>query len=236
MANEGWFWTIPIDEQRTSVGLVIDKSASTAMRKLGVKPGQELAWAISRTPCLAKRTANADFPKQTHAVSNFSYTCAPGAGDGYLMVGDAHAFLDPVFSSGLHLALASARDAAHAADRILNSHDAHDARQQFLSRGTARRRFFFTYINLYYSHAFREMLLNGQGPLGVHRALVAVLSGRCEQIPLSMRWRLKLLGYFHARQKAKGNLIPQREGWSIIENQKTTREQAIKSLRESGHL
>eukprot|EP00752_Nemacystus_decipiens_P015802 g14112.t1 len=235
MANEGWFWAIPIDETRTSIGMVVDKTASTAMRRQGVKPGEELAWAIQRTPLLAKRTANANFPEMTRSVSDFSYTCSPGAGDGYLMVGDAEAFLDPVFSSGLHLAIASALDAADTVDRIVKNDNPQAARQRFLDRGAARRRFLFHYINLYYSHPFREMLLNGTGPLGVHRALIAVLSGRCEDIPFSMRWRLKLLDFFHARQKAKGNIIPAQDGWSILENQPTSRDQADTYLHAIGH-
>ena len=235
MANEGWFWSIPIDKERTSIGMVVDKTASTTMRKQGVKSGQELAWAIERTPLLAKRTINATFPEITRSVSDFSYTCSPGAGDGYLMVGDAEAFLDPVFSSGLHLAIASAIDAAHAVDRILNNDNPQAAQQHFLNRGATRRRFLFHYINLFYSHPFRELLLQGSGPLGVHRALIAVLAGRCEDIPLSMRWRLKLLDFFHARQQASGNIIPKRDGWSLFENQPTTREQACAYLQEIGH-
>lgn len=237
MFNEGWYWAIPIDDQRTSIGLVVDKSASAAMRKQGVKPGEELQWAIKRTPCLAKRTANAAFPdpETTHTVADFSYTCTPGAGEGYLMVGDAEAFLDPVFSSGLYLALASARDAADAADNILQPNKPDAARRRFLERGAARRRFFFHYINLYYSHEFRELLLQGRGPLGVHRALIAVLSGKCEDIPFSMSWRLKLLDYFHRRQKAKANTVPHRPGWSILDNRPTTREQAVQYLRDLGH-
>ena len=205
------------------------------MRKQGVTAGEELAWAIGRTPLLAKRTANATFPEMTRSVSDFSYTCAPGAGNGYLMVGDAEAFLDPVFSSGLHLAIASAIDAADAVDHILKNDNPQAAQQRFLERGASRRRFLFHYIKLYYSHSFREMLLHGSGPLGVHRALIAVLAGRCEDIPLSMRWRLKLLDYFHGRQKAKGNIIPKRDGWSIIKNQQTTREEANAYLHAIGH-
>ncbi|MEM6550593.1 MAG: NAD(P)/FAD-dependent oxidoreductase [Planctomycetota bacterium] len=235
MANEAWYWVIPIDDQRTSIGLVVDKSASTAMRKQGVKPGEELAWSIARTPLLAKRTANATFPETTWSVADFSYTCSPGAGDGYLMVGDAEAFLDPVFSSGVRLAIASALDAAHAADQVLSNDNPQRAKQHFLERGAARRGLMLHYINLFYSHPFRELLLQGKGPLGVHRALIAVLSGRFDDIPLSMRWRLKLLDFFHARQKSKGNMIPGRDGWSILENQQTTRDAACAYLHAIGH-
>lgn len=230
MADDGWFWAIPIDEERTSIGLVVHTSVAGAMRRLGVRAGGELAWAIERTPCLARRTADAIFPESCRTAADFSYTCSPGAADGYLMVGDAEAFLDPVFSSGMYLAVASARDASHTADRILQGEAPDEARQRFLSRGADRRRFFSHYINLYYSHPFREMLLHGSGPLGVHRALIAVLSGRCEELPCGMRWRLRLLDYFHQRQRTKGTAVPGRAGWSILDSNPTSREQAIESL------
>lgn len=230
MADDGWYWLIPIDGERTSIGLVVHTSVAAAMRRQGVPAGGELNWAIERTPCLARRTADATFPECCRTVSDFSYDCSPGAGDGYLMVGDAEAFLDPVFSSGTYLAVLSARDAAETVDAILQGNAPEEARQEFLRKGAARRRFFSHYINAYYSHPFRELLLQGRGPLGVHRALIAVLSGRCEDLPWSMRWRLRLLDYFHNRQHQKGTAVPGRKGWSILDAAPTPRDRAIQSL------
>jgi flavin-dependent dehydrogenase len=227
MADDAWFWFIPIDEERTSIGMVMDKDSINQMRRQGVKPGQELAWALPRTPCLAKRLQNATYPESNGCVSDFSYHCSPGADAGYLMVGDAEAFLDPVFSSGLYLAVAGARDATQAAAKILNGDDAPAARKAYLEQVAERRKFFFHYIKLFYSHAFREFLIEGKGPLGIHRALIAVLSGRCERLPLSMRWRLGLLNFMHRIQKRTPTILRPKEGWSIIENRKTPRDRAM---------
>ncbi|MGB0766534.1 MAG: NAD(P)/FAD-dependent oxidoreductase [Phycisphaeraceae bacterium] len=227
MANDAWFWMIPIDDQRTSIGMVMDKKSISLMRKQGVKPGQELAWAIPRTPFIAKRTEHAAFPETNGCVSDFSYRCSPGADEGYLMVGDAEAFLDPVFSSGLYLAVAGARDAAEAVADLLNDRRPADARQTYLDRVAARRTFFFTYINLFYSHAFREFLTQGTGPLSLHRALIAVLSGRCERLPLSMRWRLSALHLLHRLQRRKPSIIEPRVGWSVLEAAEVSRQQSV---------
>lgn len=235
MANDAWFWMIPIDQQRTSIGMVMDKSSVSEMRRQGVSPGGELAWALPRVPCLARRLTDARFPESNGTVADFSYHCTPGAGPGYMMVGDAEAFLDPVFSSGLYLALAGARDAAQAAASILQGGDPEAARTRYLGLVADRKKFFFHYINLFYSHPFRELLLEGKGPLGVHRALVAVLSGRCEKIPLGMRWRLGLLNFFHRLQKNKARAVPASDGWSILRNERTERDVAIKTLQGMGH-
>lgn len=235
MADDGWFWVIPIDEERTSIGMVMDKSAIGQMRRSGVAPGRELAWALPRTPCLAARLESAEYPDTNGTIADFSYHCSPGAGPGHLMVGDAEAFLDPVFSSGLYLAITAARDAAHTTQAILSGSDPEASRRRYLKQVAQRKSFFFRYINLYYSHPFRELLLQGEGPLGVHRALIAVLSGRCEKIPFAMRWRLSLLNVFHRMQSHKPNAVPEQCGWSILRNEKTTRDQAIATLKAMGH-
>jgi len=233
LADDAWFWCIPIDERRTSIGMVMDKSSIGAMRQQGVERGQELAWALPRTPCLAQRMTRAESPESNGVVGDFSYHCDPGAGDGYLMVGDAQAFLDPVFSTGVHLAIAGARDAAEAAHDILHGGDAATARRRYLERGTARKTFFFHYINRYYTHAFREVLVVGRGPLGLHRALIAVLAGRCERLPWAMRWRLAVLDQLHRLQHRWGKAVPQRQGWSVLRNQRTDRTQALHTLQSA---
>src|SRR5207253_5479929 len=76
-------------------------------RRVGLPAEQMLAWGISRCPVLRDRTAAATFPVEMHTVADFSYRCAPYAGPGYFLVGDAAAFIDPIFSTGVCMGMMS---------------------------------------------------------------------------------------------------------------------------------
>jgi len=72
VCEEGWFWIIPLDETRTSIGLVMDERLA---RQTGVPMSQLLAWGIARCPVLRERTADSAFPAETHVLADFSYRC-----------------------------------------------------------------------------------------------------------------------------------------------------------------
>ena len=75
---------------------------------------------------------------------------------------------------------------------------------------------FFRLVDLYYDHSFRELFLNGQGPLQVHRAAMAILSGYVFPRPVfALRWRFALLGLF-ARINRYVPLVPRRERFSLL--------------------
>src|SRR5205085_7817820 len=91
MCEEGWFWLIPLDARRTSVGLVLDESAA---RAVDVPANRMLSWGIARCPAVLGRMREAAGPETNLVAADFSYTCRPYAGPGYFLAGDAAAFLD----------------------------------------------------------------------------------------------------------------------------------------------
>lgn len=104
-----WVWIIPISRTVTSVGIV---TRSGDFPKGGESVEDFFARHIASHPLLARRMANA---RPLHAFTkeaNYSYVMDRFAGDGWLLVGDAARFLDPVFSSGVSVAMESARLAA----------------------------------------------------------------------------------------------------------------------------
>src|SRR5439155_9862341 len=111
MCDEGWFWIINIDPKRTSVGLVMDAKAA---KDTGVPADRLLAWAVQRCPLVRERMRHASGPDCNEVIGNFSYTCRPFAGEGYYLVGDAAAFIDPIFSTGVYVATIGALKAADA--------------------------------------------------------------------------------------------------------------------------
>lgn len=214
MCDEGWFWLIPLDAERTSIGLVIDADAA---RSTGVPANQMLAWAIRRTPLLAERTAGAVFPAANAVAADFSYRCEPYAGPGYFLAGDAATFVDPIFSTGVCLGMLSAAEAARGIAAILRGTARAEAvRRRYVRfvRGSSAP--FFRMVHLYYDPAFRDIFLDARGPLAVHRAIISVLAGHVFPRPIAaVRWRLRLLDLivaFHRRVA----ITRRRPGFSLL--------------------
>jgi len=111
--EHGWFWFIPLPGGVMSVGVV--SNPDFFKRRRGSLE-EFLREAIAMCPSAAARTREAELVMPVQATGNYSYRSDTMAGDGWLMVGDAFAFIDPVFSSGVCLAMASgelAADAVH---------------------------------------------------------------------------------------------------------------------------
>ncbi|MEL7088560.1 MAG: NAD(P)/FAD-dependent oxidoreductase, partial [Planctomycetota bacterium] len=214
LCDEGWFWMIPIDEQRVSIGMVLD----AAVAKQAKRPAnQMLAWGIERCPLIRDRVTDAICPEKNNSIRDYSYSCAPYAGPGYFLVGDAATFLDPVFSTGIYLGMEGAREAAHHINAVLNHKmTPATARRQytrFLRGGT---RTFFRIIGAYYKPNFRDLFFNGEGPLQMHRAVIAVLAGQVFPRPAwSVRWRMRAFYACVALQKWVP-LVPRRAGFSLL--------------------
>ena len=215
MFDEGWFWVIPISPERTSIGLVLDVDTA---RGLGVPAGEILAWAIARAPYVRRITAPATFVGTTHVNADFSYRCMPYAGPGHFLAGDAATFMDPIFSTGVCLGMMSGARAGEGILAILRQ-GASPARVRrdyvrFVSESSAP---FFRMIELYYQHSFRELFLEGEGPLQVHRAIMSVLAGNVfPRPPFSLRWRLKLFEQL-VRLNRWFPLVPRKERFSLFE-------------------
>ena len=108
---DGWLWHIPLREGWASVGAVVDAEAGQrGIRKLGAQ--RFLESQIAAVPYLAGLLKSAKMDSRTEVVRDWSYRCKSLRGPGYILVGDAGCFVDPLFSSGVHLALTYAALAA----------------------------------------------------------------------------------------------------------------------------
>jgi flavin-dependent dehydrogenase len=114
--NDGWFWYIPLPDDITSVGVVGDLSRLS--NKLST-PEQTLEDEIKNCAGLEPRMTNAERVGEVHVISDYSYRSSRCAGDGWVLVGDAFGFLDPMYSSGVFLALKSGEMAADAINEAL---------------------------------------------------------------------------------------------------------------------
>jgi len=213
VCEEGWFWMIPLDETRTSIGMVLHDHEA---RKVGLPPDQMLAWGISRCPVLRERTAGATVLTETHVLADFSYRCAPFAGPGYFLVGDAATFIDPIFSTGVCLGMMSGAEAGRAIASIVQQGKAPvPLRRRYIRFIRQSSAAFFRLVGWYYDPSFRELFLNGTGPLQVHRAAMSILSGNVFPRPtFALRWRFQLLALFTWINRFVP-LVPRRERFSL---------------------
>ncbi|MEC9353451.1 MAG: NAD(P)/FAD-dependent oxidoreductase [Planctomycetota bacterium] len=118
--NTGWFWYIPLSDDRVSVGVV--GNPGDLLKGRG-SPEEIIAEEIERSPPMRSRLANASLCSDVRAVSDFSYRSSRCAGDGWVLVGDAFGFVDPVYSTGLFLALKSGEMAADSIGEALGEGD-----------------------------------------------------------------------------------------------------------------
>lgn len=115
----GWFWSIPFKDGRTSIGAVL-ASAWIKRRKSAATNIPDLyALAISESPALQRIVDGATQMMPARAMADFSYSVRDLAGPGWIVVGDAGGFIDPLFSTGAHLAMYGG---FHAANKIADVH------------------------------------------------------------------------------------------------------------------
>jgi len=119
--QDSWFWYIPLPDDRVSVGVV--GSIDYLLQNRNEEAQQIFDSEIEKCPALKPRLANAKqlFPVKT--TKDFSYRASQMSGHGWVLVGDAFGFLDPIYSSGVFLALKSGELAADAIAEAFEKND-----------------------------------------------------------------------------------------------------------------
>lgn len=121
LGSNGWFWYIPLENDITSVGVVADPEYLVQGR------GQDLAKIfheeIEKVESCKKRVAGATRVDKIYSILDYSYRSKSCAGDGFILIGDAYGFLDPIYSSGVLLALKMAELAADSIHEAFRSND-----------------------------------------------------------------------------------------------------------------
>jgi len=173
--DHGWWWIIPFKDGTTSVGAVCWPSYIST-RKVPLE--QFLKDTIALCQPVAERMANATLLGQAYAAANYSYRRQTMSGDGYLMVGDAFAFIDPVFSSGVHLALNSAILGADVVDAWLKRAPEYAQRMHEFQR-TVRLgvKTYSWFIYHFTQPAFRNLFMSEGSILKMEEAILSVLAG-----------------------------------------------------------
>lgn len=173
--DHGWFWMIPLKDGTMSVGAVCKPEY---LKRRSVPVEQFLFDTIALCPGVSRRLANASLAGEVTATGNYSYQSRRMTGKNFLLAGDAYAFIDPVFSSGVHLALNSAFLAAEAVDGILRQPASAKQRLARFEREVRKGLGVFSwFIYRITTPAIRDLFMNPENLFRVRQAVVSVLAG-----------------------------------------------------------
>src|SRR5713101_1394601 len=172
--DHGWYWMIPLRDGAMSVGAVC---WTYYMKSRKVSVDQFLLDTIALCPMMAERLKDAKLMAPALATGNFSYRATRMTGDGYLMVGDAYAFIDPVFSSGVFLAMNSGELGAEVVDEALRNGDV-SARSLRRYERTVKHglKTFSWFIYRITTPALREMFMSPTHSFRLEEAILSLLS------------------------------------------------------------
>jgi flavin-dependent dehydrogenase len=188
----GWLWFIPLSATVISVGAVIPQVAHR--RESKPTPEESLAHYLANTPAAAPLLERARRVSPARFDADYSYLATTMAGDRWVAVGDAAAFLDPVFSTGVMLAMQGGLEAAEAIDVGLRSGDV-TARAFAGYERVVRKRYhhFRRFAVGFYEPAFRELWFTRPLFMGIYRAVVSVLAGNWRP---SLTSRARIAAFF----------------------------------------
>jgi flavin-dependent dehydrogenase len=189
LMRDGWFWVIPFSDGRTSVGVVAE---GRRIGEQGAPPEAALQRAIARCPAASRLMQGAERVSPVYATSDWTYGSRQIAGPDYLMVGDAAAFIDPVFSTGVLLAMSSGEAAAAILDESLRGGLIPARRRTQYERQVTRHvRYYRRMVDTFYSQAFPRLCFYPERRLNVPGAVLTLLAGDMEPA-WPVRWRLEM--------------------------------------------
>ncbi len=202
----GWVWFIPLQDGVTSVGCVLD-IADYESREKG-DPAALFAAAIAQSSQASAWLAEAECVSGFRVESGFSYGASSYCGDRWFLAGDAGSFLDPVFSTGVLLALRSGVEAADAIDAAYVRGRSGKARvlRRFDRVLQARYQFVRKFVLGFYDEATRDIFFAPRPVFGITRAVTTVLAGGFD---LTWLDRLRVRCFFLlGRLQRRFNLVP----------------------------
>jgi flavin-dependent dehydrogenase len=186
----GWLWLIPLSETVTSVGAVIPQAVHR--RESRATAEESLTHYVESTPRAAALLAAARRVSPARFDADYSYLGTAMAGDRWVAVGDAAAFLDPIFSTGVLLAMQGGLDAAAAIDAGLRAGNLSRRRFAAYERLVrARYHHFRRFAVGFYNPNFRDLWFQRSKRGGIFESVLSVLAGNW-QPSLAVRLRIWL--------------------------------------------
>jgi flavin-dependent dehydrogenase len=184
--EHGWMWMIPLPDGVMSVGAVCRPDY------LKQRKGRTLEFlfdTLKLSPALWARLQHAELiDDEVRVTGNYSYDSSRMGGTGWILVGDAFAFLDPVFSSGVYLAMSGAEQAADVVDRALREPQREMSLQRKLEKRqrAAMARFSF-FIYRFNGPVMQQMFRQPRNTWQLEQGVISMLAGDLFDTPLVLR-------------------------------------------------
>jgi flavin-dependent dehydrogenase len=194
--EHGWMWMIPLPDDVMSVGAVCRPDY---LKQRKGRTVEFLLDTLKLSPPLWRRIEHAELiDDEVRVTGNYSYDSMQMGGPGWVLVGDAFAFLDPVFSSGVYLAMSGAEQAAAVVDQSLREPQREKALLRKLEKrqraGMARFSFFIYRFN---GPVMRQMLRQPRNTWQLEQGVISMLAGDLFDTP-KVLWRLQLFKLVYA--------------------------------------
>jgi geranylgeranyl reductase family protein len=204
-STDCWFWMIPLTATKMSIGVVMDTESFKSLR---LSPEKALDRAIAEQPMVNEWMKRARRVTPVQSAGDYSYRNRRLTGDRWLLAGDAAGFIDPVFSSGVYLALLSGEHAASAINKVFaGSASREKAFRYFESRINRVFDLYLNWVISWYTQEFMEVFLNPKEVFELVPTVNAILAGN-EARSLSIRWRLLIFRTLVRLQKRFSMIAP----------------------------
>ena len=193
--DHGWMWMIPLPDGVMSIGAVCRPEY---LKQRKGRTAEFLMDTLHLSPGLQKRIEGAELISEVRVTGNYSYDSTQMGGPGWVMVGDAFAFLDPVFSSGVYLAMSGAEQAAAAVNAALREPQREKGLLRKLEKrqraGMARFSFFIYRFN---GPVMAQMFREPRNTWQLEQGVISMLAGDLFDTPKVLR-RLSLFKLVYA--------------------------------------
>ena len=188
-ARDRWFWVIPLSDTKTSIGMVTD---TATFKKWRLSPEEALETSFREQPHFSEILVGASRVTPVYSTGDYSYRNTQLVGDRWMLVGDAAGFIDPVFSTGVFLAIASGEQAADAIQVALDdSRQAPKLFDRYARRLNRVMDLYLRFVNSWYEHEFIEVISQPAARFQLPAAVNAVLAGNING-GFSIWWRMQL--------------------------------------------
>jgi flavin-dependent dehydrogenase len=173
--DNGWFWFIPLADGTTSIGAVCQ---APFLKNRGTDLTRFFMDVIASSPEIADRLKDATLCGDVTATGNYSYGAKAASGEKFLLVGDAFSFVDPVFSTGVYLAMTTGFRAAEAVEAYLRA-PARSARALKRYNAAVDRALgsFTWFIYRIREPAMRNLFMSPRNVLRIEEAVLSLLAG-----------------------------------------------------------
>jgi flavin-dependent dehydrogenase len=212
-AIDRWFWIIPLTSERTSIGVVLDRDVFKCSKQT---PENFLGRALAEQPVIAKRMTNAQRVSDVHVAADFSYRSTKLYGDRWLLAGDAAGFIDPIFSSGVFLAVFGGELCADFLSEVLEQpRRANKLFPRYERRVNRAMDVYLRFVDAWYTKEFIEVFSSPRQVFNLPPTVNAVLGGNIGT-SFAIKWRMWVFYFLVWLQRhypivPRLTLVPKRE-------------------------